>query len=106
PPLAATSPPHLYPLPLHDALPISISAPGTGAFVQPAAETRPISRAEVTADGDISFNFVNADVQEVVREILGNQLHLDYVVDPAADRKSTRLNSSHGSISYAVFCLT
>src|SRR5438128_8113691 len=28
-------------------------------------------------------------------------------VDPSAirDRKSTRLNSSHGSISYAVFCL-
>src|SRR6266542_4947590 len=24
---------------------------------------------------------------------------------PSADRKSTRLNSSHGSISYAVFCL-
>src|SRR5438128_4776816 len=24
---------------------------------------------------------------------------------PAGDRKSTRLNSSHGSISYAVFCL-
>src|SRR6266542_5202958 len=24
---------------------------------------------------------------------------------PGADRKSTRLNSSHGSISYAVFCL-
>src|SRR5207245_6841934 len=26
-------------------------------------------------------------------------------VDLGADRKSTRLNSSHGSISYAVFCL-
>src|SRR2546429_2085310 len=25
--------------------------------------------------------------------------------DPAEDRKSTRLNSSHGYISYAVFCL-
>src|SRR5689334_25077945 len=25
--------------------------------------------------------------------------------DPAGDRKSTRLNSSHSSISYAVFCL-
>src|SRR5207245_7214941 len=25
--------------------------------------------------------------------------------DPGGDRKSTRLNSSHGSISYAVFCL-
>src|SRR5207245_7208001 len=27
------------------------------------------------------------------------------VVNIAQDRKSTRLNSSHGSISYAVFCL-
>src|SRR3712207_7327386 len=26
-------------------------------------------------------------------------------VDPALDRKSTRLNSSHANISYAVFCL-
>src|SRR5438128_6526294 len=26
-------------------------------------------------------------------------------LDPEGDRKSTRLNSSHGSISYAVFCL-
>src|SRR3712207_8215638 len=25
--------------------------------------------------------------------------------DPAGDRKSTRLNSSHANISYAVFCL-
>src|SRR3712207_6976597 len=25
--------------------------------------------------------------------------------DPPADRKSTRLNSSHANISYAVFCL-
>src|SRR3712207_9442247 len=25
--------------------------------------------------------------------------------DPAQDRKSTRLNSSHANISYAVFCL-
>src|SRR2546426_9298307 len=28
-----------------------------------------------------------------------------YVDDPAEDRKSTRLNSSHLVISYAVFCL-
>src|SRR3712207_8397332 len=27
------------------------------------------------------------------------------VVDPDGDRKSTRLNSSHANISYAVFCL-
>src|SRR3712207_7391344 len=32
---------------------------------------------------------------------------LDQVVDdvPVVDRKSTRLNSSHANISYAVFCL-
>src|SRR5207245_7149092 len=28
-----------------------------------------------------------------------------FVTIPIGDRKSTRLNSSHGSISYAVFCL-
>src|SRR3712207_7552422 len=27
------------------------------------------------------------------------------VADPVRDRKSTRLNSSHANISYAVFCL-
>src|SRR6266542_1809165 len=31
------------------------------------------------------------------------KLSLDF--EPHVDRKSTRLNSSHGSISYAVFCL-
>src|SRR5690348_17775035 len=30
---------------------------------------------------------------------------LHHQPDPEADRKSTRLNSSHPSISYAVFCL-
>src|SRR3712207_7379693 len=28
-----------------------------------------------------------------------------WLVNPAGDRKSTRLNSSHANISYAVFCL-
>src|SRR5689334_24631713 len=32
------------------------------------------------------------------------ELHLDSLQGPL-DRKSTRLNSSHSSISYAVFCL-
>src|SRR5690606_40931243 len=31
--------------------------------------------------------------------------HLDIVVATQGDRKSTRLNSSHVKISYAVFCL-
>src|SRR5574341_293689 len=29
---------------------------------------------------------------------------LEWIIPPAADRKSTRLNSSHQLISYAVFC--
>src|SRR5216684_7462878 len=33
---------------------------------------------------------------------VAHRLHLDI---PQEDRKSTRLNSSHGYISYAVFCL-
>src|SRR3712207_8285700 len=28
-----------------------------------------------------------------------------YIMDTGTDRKSTRLNSSHANISYAVFCL-
>src|SRR2546427_3463417 len=30
---------------------------------------------------------------------------IDFGVSPTGDRKSTRLNSSHSQISYAVFCL-
>src|SRR2546430_12495919 len=43
----------------------------------------------------------------VSNERHGLVLHLDtYVAHrPAKDRKSTRLNSSHSQISYAVFCL-
>src|SRR2546422_6374487 len=33
------------------------------------------------------------------------QVIVDCLGDQRADRKSTRLNSSHGYISYAVFCL-
>src|SRR2546422_700993 len=38
------------------------------------------------------------------QEQLQKQLE-ELVVEASADRKSTRLNSSHGYISYAVFCL-
>src|SRR2546429_1904695 len=47
-----------------------------------------LGRAEVADDGHAG----------VVRRVVGAE-------EPAEDRKSTRLNSSHGYISYAVFCL-
>src|SRR2546430_8816894 len=35
----------------------------------------------------------------------GGQVLTGLKLDPSTDRKSTRLNSSHSQISYAVFCL-
>jgi general secretion pathway protein D len=55
--------------------------PGTGVVVGPPLRARP-ARVNVSGDGGIGFNFANADVRDVIREILGEQLHLDYVVDP------------------------
>src|SRR3712207_7521458 len=68
----------IYTLSLHDALPIF---------------------ANVKAD-DIDYPyFVTA--HEVAHQWFGHQL----VPADVQDRKSTRLNSSHANISYAVFCL-
>src|SRR5690606_40239697 len=38
-------------------------------------------------------------------QITGLRLDFIFIQGPFADRKSTRLNSSHVKISYAVFCL-
>src|SRR2546422_5490623 len=43
-----------------------------------------------------------ADVTAIVGAMV---VHPDRDLPSAVDRKSTRLNSSHGYISYAVFCL-
>src|SRR5256885_5414730 len=53
----------------------------------------PISERPVTAQDDDDFHAVE-------RSAAGDASRV-----PAADRKSTRLNSSHLVISYAVFCL-
>src|SRR5690242_14366233 len=45
------------------------------------------------------------DPLSAVREIMEKVFHLGDATDGTKDRKSTRLNSSHMSISYAVFCL-
>src|SRR5690625_6637134 len=42
------------------------------------------------------------EVLEIKRSVFAE---LESVLDADADRKSTRLNSSHVAISYAVFCL-
>ncbi len=69
-----------------------VTVPGTGVFVAPPA--RSSGPVNVSPDGDIGFNFVNADVREVVREILGNQLHLNYVIDNKVNATITAQTSS------------
>src|SRR5690625_2825648 len=43
--------------------------------------------------------------EEFIRSIPNVTILNVYSVEPLEDRKSTRLNSSHVAISYAVFCL-
>src|SRR5438067_10051234 len=80
---AATT--EIYTLSLHDALPI---------FCAHAAEVIP-------PKPDRYFNDYAGVVSRGVAERLNTQL----AQFEREDRKSTRLNSSHVSISYAVFCL-
>src|SRR3712207_7388099 len=54
------------------------------------------------SEGDVvSGNVVRIDKDEVLVDIG----YKSEGVIPSKDRKSTRLNSSHANISYAVFCL-
>src|SRR5205814_6957743 len=68
---------HIYTLSLHDALPISPASPAGG----PASR-----RASPSPTGS-------------------SPAPTPWASGPTTDRKSTRLNSSHLGISYAVFCL-
>src|SRR3712207_8978728 len=73
----------IYTLSLHDALPI-LSFPGGS---MDGADDSLLETALREAEEEIDLS---RDLVEVVGEL---------------DRKSTRLNSSHANISYAVFCL-
>src|SRR3712207_8420483 len=78
----------IYTLPLHDALPISsaVRPPPTSVVAVVTFMTCPQSETSLPLyrEGD--------------RGALQGRC-------PPRDRKSTRLNSSHANISYAVFCL-
>jgi len=53
---------------------------GTGALV--GTVPRASGGAAAAAGGDITLNFVNADVREVLPRVLGDILHLNYTIDP------------------------
>src|SRR5439155_26385028 len=100
----ATPPPDIYTLSLHDALPILRDGRAAPRLQQLEHPRRP---AFAGRRGPLLAN----------REGMGHELlgDLGFLLVPgvahfagaalAQDRKSTRLNSSHVAISYAVFCL-
>src|SRR5699024_11903042 len=55
--------------------------------------------------GQVSDNESSVFVNSMAAVTPGTCLEPDTVQSATGDRKSTRLNSSHVSISYAVFCL-
>src|SRR5207249_8052158 len=87
------------PLSLHDALPISLADPlrgypGVAARQHPKKTTPPPKGAAPPLDTPKSRAW-----------LIHQRLGLPRWAAIVLDRKSTRLNSSHVSISYAVFCL-
>ncbi|HUC69312.1 MAG TPA: type II secretion system secretin GspD [Stellaceae bacterium] len=69
-----------------------VVVPGTGSFVAPEATLRPTG-VRSSPSGEITFSFNGADVRDVAREILGEQLHLAYVVDPKVNAQITAQTS-------------
>src|SRR5699024_12499169 len=85
---------HIYPLSLHDALPIFFDGPFLGSPRYALLNTV-IDR--IAAKYDVPPPAI------ATAWITRHPAQMQVVV--GTDRKSTRLNSSHVSISYAVFCL-
>src|SRR5699024_12021931 len=92
----APPPPHISPLSLHDALPIF--PPGLPPSVLEPVED-PL--------GDLVLRYARTHVPFAAADLAGRYgIGRAVAVDALRrDRKSTRLNSSHVSISYAVVCL-
>src|SRR5699024_12445065 len=96
-----TSPAHIYHLSLHDALPI---------FYSSLKQTGPIIIVGSLEESEILQNLYQQGKLPQAKEL--EDVTEGYLITTVQDisptipyRKSTRLNSSHVSISYAVFCV-
>src|SRR5438309_9046730 len=93
--LNSTATTEIYTLSLHDALPISLKDP----IVSGHAEL-----GSLVIDGhDLGSLVANLSSDAMETRVTEGRLKKGWQL--TRDRKSTRLNSSHSSISYAVFCL-
>src|SRR5207253_7572402 len=98
------APPEISTLSLHDALPISepqVRGAAPAGVAKPLKPALPVHEASPAAGTAGSVPAAAPSAVEFADDFIG-------VVNryaQAQDRKSTRLNSSHVAISYAVFCL-
>src|SRR5437763_9165535 len=88
----------LYTLSLHDALPILLAV-GDAGF-----QKKCLSVMEDLRRGGRTVLFVSHNMA-AVENLCSRGIWIDGGRVRREDRKSTRLNSSHRCISYAVFCL-
>src|SRR5206468_12489907 len=93
------APPNIYTLSLHDALPICFGRSQPGDRL--ALNRRVPTRRESTKNLDARRTGLAQRAQRCEAAILTASGRCG----SGEDRKSTRLNSSHDQISYAVFCL-
>src|SRR5205814_3238860 len=104
----STHPPHsdTYTLPLHDALPISSALELQIAMICDTLLRMSTSKRRAPHTLDKARR--SPSPYEIGRDIFERHEHVKPTEDIARhskrDRKSTRLNSSHLGISYAVFC--
>src|SRR5690242_20989243 len=89
---------YLHSFPTRRSSDLSVTPGEMAIFVRSDAQ---VARATAAAKASgFSFRTLDARVKTSSNEISIGTMHL-----AKGDRKSTRLNSSHMSISYAVFCL-
>src|SRR5947209_17427655 len=95
--MSFTDPPTtaIYPLPLHDALPI----------LNPEADKTESAAVEHAAYEPDALARKGVIQRWSTRSSLTRRARMPQPHLGPKDRKSTRLNSSHANISYAVFCL-
>src|SRR5690606_41240780 len=95
-----TAPPALSTLPLHDALPIS-PRPMPGCTLR----GRDPRRLSPLRHRQPSWSVVHSCGSPLLARVRLRGWDPEAALVRIRDRKSTRLNSSHVKISYAVFCL-
>src|SRR3712207_8317082 len=86
-------------LSLHDALPISVTGQGGCALSQ----ARPDPDLHAAVLGGAGERPCKPRLLKRLQDPIQTRCFMTRTLVP--DRKSTRLNSSHANISYAVFCL-